>query len=247
MSRPSSRIEIAHEALKRAIIEQALKPGTKLPEDEIGAHFGMSRTLARAVLARLQGEGLVDAQPKRTATVAQPTLEEAREVFEVRRALEAEAVRLVIKRWKPAFGAELEGLVREEDEAKARGDEMVSIRLAGEFHARLAQMAGNALLERYLGEVITRCSLILAVFGRPHSSECAVNEHSGIITALRSGDAAEAIHLMNHHIGAVEQRALLGGEEEAPPALGDILSRYAGAITAGEAATPIDKKAARSK
>ena len=73
MTRPSPRIDIAHEALKQAILERALQPGTKLPEDEIGAHFGMSRTLVRAVLAKLQSEGLVDARPKRTAIVAQPT------------------------------------------------------------------------------------------------------------------------------------------------------------------------------
>jgi DNA-binding GntR family transcriptional regulator len=239
MSRPSPRIEIAHEALKQAIIEQALKPGTKLPEDEIGAHFAMSRTLVRAVLARLQAEGLVDAQPKRTATVAQPTLAEARDVFEVRRALEAEVVRLVIKRWKPSFGAELEGLVREEDAARDRNDARVSIRLAGEFHLRLAKLSGNALLERFMAELVTRCSLILAVFGRPHSSDGAVNEHSEIIAALRSGDAARAVAIMDAHMGAIERRALLGDEDETAPALGDVLARYAGAIAAKDAAIPL--------
>ena len=127
MTLPSPRINIAHEALKQAILERALQPGTKLPEDEIGAHFGMSRTLVRAVLAKLQSEGLVDARPKRTAIVAQPTLAEARDVFEVRRGLEAQAVDLVIKRWKPSFGAELEGLVREEDAARERHEEIAAV------------------------------------------------------------------------------------------------------------------------
>src|SRR5690606_4952767 len=115
MSNPSPRVDIAYQALRQAILEQALKPGAKLPEDEIGGHFGMSRTLVRAVLARLSGEGLVDLKRKRTATVAEPTLEEARAVFEVRKALEAEVVRLIIARWQPAFGAEIEGMIREED------------------------------------------------------------------------------------------------------------------------------------
>lgn len=246
MSRPSSRTDVAHEALRQAIIEQALQPGTKLPEDEIGAHFGMSRTLVRAVLARLAAEGLVDARPKRTATVAQPTLAEARDVFEVRRTLEAEVVRLVVKRWKPEFGAELEGLVRAEDEARARHQENLSIRLAGEFHLRLAQLSGNSVLSRYMAELVTRCSLILAVFGRPHSSDGAVNEHSEIIAALREGDAAKAVGIMDEHMGAVERRALFQSEDDAPPALGDVLSRYAGAITAQDAAVPL-KRAKKSK
>jgi len=244
MSRPSPRTELAHEALRRAIIEQALRPGTKLPEDEIGSHFSMSRTLVRAVLARLQAEGLVDARPKRTATVAEPTLEEARDVFEVRRALEAEVVRQVVRRWKPQCGAELEGHVREEDEAKSRHDERVSIRLAGEFHIKLAAMTGNKLLERYLSEVVSRCSLILALYGRPHSSDCAVNEHSEIIAALRDGDATGAVALMDEHVGSVERRALLGDEAGASPALSDVLARYAGAFATADAATPMRKRKA---
>jgi len=243
MSRPSPRIDIAHEALKQAILERALQPGTKLPEDEIGAHFAMSRTLVRAVLAKLQAEGLVDARPKRTATVAVPTLAEARDVFEVRRALEAEVVRLVVKRWKPAFGAELEGLVREEEEARERHEEHVWGRLAGEFHIRLAKLSGNALLERYMDELVTRCSLILAVFGKPHSHDGHANEHAEIIAALRARDADRAVALMDHHMGAVESRAIVGPDEEVRPAIGDVLARYAGAITAREKATPIVRKA----
>jgi len=59
MSKKSIRADLACKALRQAIIEQALPPGTKLPEDELGARFGMSRTLVRAALAQLQSEGLV--------------------------------------------------------------------------------------------------------------------------------------------------------------------------------------------
>lgn len=242
MSRPSPRTEIAHEALKRAILEQALQPGTRLPEDEIGTHFGMSRTLVRAVLSRLQSEGLVDARPKRTATVAQPSLEEARDVFEVRRALESQVVRLVIRRWKPGFGAELEGLVREEDSARARHEEQVAGRLAGEFHIRLAALSGNALLAKYMAELVTRCSLILAVYGRPHAHDGGHNDHVEIITALRAGDADKAVAIMDHHMQLVEGRAIADGGRDEAPALGVVLSRYAEAISARTTATPIGRR-----
>ncbi len=233
MTENPSRTDVAYRALRQAIIEQALLPGTKLPEDQIGAHFGMSRTLVRATLARLQAEGLVDAPAKRTSTVARPSLDEARDVFEGRRALEREAVALVIKRWKPEFGAALEGHVREENAARDRRDDRVAIRLAGEFHIMLAAMSGNRVIERYLSELVSRCSLILAVYGRPHSSECAVNEHSAIIAALRERDAEKAIHLMDHHIGSVEQRALLLDGTGSEADLGAILSRYPGSPEAG--------------
>jgi DNA-binding GntR family transcriptional regulator len=247
MSKTSPRADLAYQALRRAIIEQALRPGAKLPEDQIGAHFGMSRTLARATLGRLHAEGLVDARPRRTVTVALPTLEEAREVFEVRRALEREVVGLVVRRWRPEYGAELEGHVREEDAAKARRDDPVSIRLAGEFHIRLAAMSGNRLLERYIGELVSRCSLILALFGRPHSSEYAVDEHSEIISALRRGDAAAAIRLMDDHVGSVERRALLASGADAEPTLGAVLSRYAAAIEASNSVATLPVGGRRRK
>jgi DNA-binding GntR family transcriptional regulator len=238
MTKTPSRADTAYQALRQAIIEQALPPGTRLPEDVIGKEFAMSRTLARATLARLQAEGLIEAGRKRTATVARPSLEEAKEDFEVRRALEREVIRFVIARWKPQFGAVLEGHVREEDHAKARQDARVSIRLAGEFHIKLAEMSGNRLLQRYLSEVVSRCSLILALYGRPHSSECAVNEHREIIEALRRGDAAAATALMDHHIGSVESRALIG-ERDSALDLGAVLSRYATDIERSKGGTPL--------
>ncbi len=206
-------------------MEQQLRPGTKLPEDEIGAAFGVSRTLVRQALARLNSDGLVDIGGKRTATVARPSLDEAKAIFEVRRCLERQVVQLVIARWRPEYGSQLEGHVREEMAANGT-DAAVAIRLAGEFHLKLAEMAGNPLLLRYLTEVVSRCSLILAVYGRPHSSECAINEHHEIIEALRTGDEARAVAIMDEHVGSVEARALLKDRGAQEP-LGDVLARYA--------------------
>jgi DNA-binding GntR family transcriptional regulator len=235
MSKKSMRADLACKALRQAIIEQALPPGTKLPEDELGARFGMSRTLVRAALAQLQSEGLVDAPPRRTATTARPTLEQAKEIFEVRRMLEREVVRLVIARWGPEFGAELEGHVRQEEAAGKAGDVRMAGRLAGEFHVKLGEMSGNALLQRYLGEVVSRCSLILAIYGRPHSSDCAVNEHRQIVAALRGRNAEAAVAVMIEHLGAVEQRALSDQGRDTQFDLGAVLSRYAGMLNPGNA------------
>ena len=228
MRKRSNRVDLACQALRQAIIEQALPPGTKLPEDELGIRFGMSRTLVREALAQLQSEGLVDAPPRRTAITAKPTLDQAREIFEIRKILEREVVRLVIGRWRPQFGAELEGHVRAEEAARQAGDARVSIRLAGEFHTRLGEMTGNTLLRRYLSEVVSRCSLILALYGRPHSADCAINEHREIVAALRAADAEAAIRIMDHHLGGVEQRALLDQGRDVGFDLGAVLSRYAG-------------------
>jgi DNA-binding GntR family transcriptional regulator len=108
----------------------------------------------------------------------------------------------------PAEIARLEAHVQAEEQAQARSD-AESIRLAGEFHLILAELTGNALLNRYVNELASRCSLILAIYGRPHSSECAVNEHRSLIAALRRGDRDQCRQLMDEHLDAVMGRALL--------------------------------------
>lgn len=227
----SQKADVAYLALRQAIIEQALTPGTKLPEDPLAEQFEISRTLVRAALARLASEGLIDIGNKRTATVARPSLDEARAVFEVRRCLEAEVIRLVCERWQTAWRAQLQAHVRKEQAAAKAGQANVSIRLAGEFHIRLAQLTGNPLLTRYLSEVSTRCSLILAVHGRPHSSDCAVTEHRQLIDAMACRDVAAAMRLMTEHLADIEERALIPKTVRRPDQdLGSILAPYAQAI-----------------
>src|SRR3989344_2545258 len=182
--RLSQKADVAYLALRQAIMEQALTPGTKLPEDPLAEQFQISRTLVRAALARLASEGLIEMGNKRTATVAQPSLDEARAVFEVRRCLEAEVVRLVRQRWQAARRAPPEAHAGREPAGAAPGRASGSIRLAGEFPPLLGELSGNPLLTRYLSEVTTRCSLILAEYGRPHSSDCAANEYSPLTVAL---------------------------------------------------------------
>ena len=111
------------------------------------------------------------------------------------------------------------------EEERASGREAAtSIRLAGEFHIMLAEMTGNTLLARYVNEVVSRCSLILALYGRPHSSECGVSEHRQVLEALASGDAERASGMMAEHLKAITSRALIDGSDQDPR---DILASYA--------------------
>ena len=215
-ARKGSRVQSIYDALRRAILEQALRPGMKLPEDTIGEQFGASRTLVREALKRLAVEGLIELKPNRGASVAYPTLDEARDVFEVRRTLERLVVQSLAGHLSQAQIALLENHIQRENEARGR-DGPESISLAGEFHTLLSQMSGNTLLNRYVQEVCSRCSLILALYGRPHSSECAVNEHRQLVDALRLGDADKAMLLMDRHLEDVAARAAL-----APRGSGDI-------------------------
>ncbi len=67
-------------ALRHAIIQQALEPGAKLPEDTIGERFGASRTIVRHALDQLAAEGRVELRRNHGATVATPNWDEARDM-----------------------------------------------------------------------------------------------------------------------------------------------------------------------
>jgi DNA-binding GntR family transcriptional regulator len=229
-----SRADIAYLSLRQAIVEQALVPGMKLREDVLATHFAVSRTLIRAALARLANEGLIDTGNKRTATVARPSREEAKAVFDVRRCLEAEVARLVIKNWQPGYTALLEEHVRKEEEADRAGNPKLSLRVASDFHLLLAQLTGNALLERYVAEVVSRCSLILAVHGQEQSQECGIREHHDLIVALRERDDVRAKHLMEHHLQSLEERALAPKPDTSHADITEILGRYSTGFSAGE-------------
>lgn len=222
----SERVSRIYLALRHAIIEQALQPGAKLPEDAIGERFGASRTIVRHALGQLAAEGLVDLRRNRGAAVATPSWDEARDTFDVRLALE----RLVIMRLAGRLTREqvkkLEAHVDEEERARGT-NEPLSIRLATEFHIHLAEMTGNRLLSRYVSEVASRCGLILALYSRPHSSDCAVSEHRGLIKALASGEAQSTAALMDQHLDAVASRALIVARPDVNRDIADILAPYA--------------------
>jgi DNA-binding GntR family transcriptional regulator len=158
----------------------------------------------------------------------------------VRLGLEALVVARLSGRLTPEQVKQLNAHVAEEERARGN-DEPLSIRLATEFHILLAEMTGSPVLARYVSENASRCGLTLALYSRPHSSECAVNEHRAIVAALAKGDSAKATALMNDHLEAVAGRALIVPKPEKDRDLKSILGRY-GADIIGE-----PKKAAKTK
>src|ERR1700730_10284633 len=186
-------------ALRQAIIEQALEPGAKLPEDAIGERFGVSRTIVRHALGRLASEGLAELRPNRGAAVAKPTWKEAHDIYDIRITLERMVVERLAGSLSKAQIARLTAHVAEEEQARG-GAGQRSIRLATEFHILLAEMTGSSTLAQYVSQLASRCGLILALYSRPHSSDCAVSEHREIIAALSQGDDAKAIEAMDHHL-----------------------------------------------
>ncbi len=164
----------------------------------------MSRTLVRQALFQLSQNRLIRLEPARGAFVATPSVDEARQVFAVRRMLEAEMVRAFLAQSTPAKIRALKAHVAFEKKAMEREDVGQRTELLGDFHVRMAELMGNEVLAQLLGELISRCALITLMYQSTTAAEHSHEEHEDIVAALASGDEAAAVLLMQQHLDHVE-------------------------------------------
>lgn len=201
--------ERIYRSVFEGVTNQRLAPGTKLPEASLCELFGVSRALVRKVLQRLAHDHIVDLRPNRGAIVAMPSPEETRQIFEARRALEAALVRMAVRNATKAEVAELRRHLKEEHAAMHRHTQPEWARLASSFHLRVARLARNPILERYLTELMSRCSLIVALYEPPGNAACEHGEHAELVDAIARGDADTAVHLMEAHLLVLERNIAL--------------------------------------
>lgn len=198
--------ERIHSAIYSAIINHKLRPTTPLQESALAEAFGVSRTIIRKVLQRLEHEKLVVITPNKGARVARPTADEGRQVFEARHTIESELVRQVARKHDARGLERLRNIVAEETKAQLANDKRRKVKLSGEFHCALAELSDNGVLAGFLQELVSRTSLIIALYEVPGALPCSCEDHNGIIDALASGNEALAIERMSHHLKHIESQ-----------------------------------------
>jgi DNA-binding GntR family transcriptional regulator len=193
------------ESLTRAIVDHRLHPGTKLAEQKLADHFGVSRTLVRQALFQLAQNRLIRLEPARGAFVAAPSVDEARQVFAVRRMLEAEMTRTFVRQVTPAKIKALKEHVAQEKQAVAQHDVAGRTELLADFHVRMAELMGNQVLAELLRDLLSRCALITLMYQSNNAAEHSNEEHAEIVKALAARDEDLAVRLMNEHLMHVEE------------------------------------------
>ncbi|WP_285539865.1 GntR family transcriptional regulator [Brucella sp. NBRC 12950] len=189
-----------------SIAERRLRPGVQLKEEQMAEIFGVSRARIRQALAALTREGLVDIVPNRGAFVCKPTVAEARDVFFVRRTVE----RCVVERLcRSATRTDLKRLsdhVAKERIANLSNIPTDIIKLSGGFHLLLAELASSDFLFTMMRDLVSRTSLITAVYRNEDYFNCGPDEHALIVDAIVNKDLANAVDLMAHHLDHVESQ-----------------------------------------
>jgi DNA-binding GntR family transcriptional regulator len=218
-----SRVGAIYQSVLEAVVEHRLPPGAKLTEEQLGAIFGASRTTVRSALQALAHDHIVTLAPHRSAFVSSPTVETARDIFAGRKLVEGAIARDAARRIDAAQLAALRALLAKEQAAINRGDRPAAIRLSGAFHIAVAATCGEGVITTFLRSLISRTSLVIALYGRSHASACGHDEHIAFLSALENRDAERAAQLMNDHLEHIFSDLDLSVHEDASVDLAVVL------------------------
>ncbi len=207
------------QALEQDILAGALRPGDRLDERLLCKRFGLSRTPIREALRQLAASGLAVAMPRRGTVVAEITLAELTQMFEVMVELEALCARLAARRMTPVEIERLDHLHGLAQPLVETGDHDGYYLANVRFHEALYTGAKNAFLERQTLYLSRRLSPFRRLqLRRPQRLATSNREHGLIIEAVRNADADAAARIMRQHVsvqgsGLVDVFAMLQGEQ----------------------------------
>ncbi len=193
----TQQVDLCHR-LREAIILGHLQGGQRITEKFISEEMGVKRGPARESLLILEGQGLIRKVPSLGYFVESHSEEDVRDAYEIRLAIETQAIR------RAATNAERENLIRlellceEEDAANKRDDRAVRVRIDLEFHKEIVRASRSSVLER------TYAALARPIYGIVSLSrqrvEVVAEQHRNILAAIRARDEALAVKLLLEHI-----------------------------------------------
>ena len=190
---------LACDQIRTWIVTGRLPQGTRLVESLLAEELGVSRIPVREALKQLHTEGFVDIAPRRGAVVAEVSMKEAEDFYEVRSALESFAARTAAERRKPADLERLERIVADGREALKVQAWPELTRLNNSFHEAVATATGNDHLVELMAGYGLKLAWIFSTSAQRRGA-AAWNEHEGIVAAIADGDAELAEVLAARHI-----------------------------------------------
>jgi DNA-binding GntR family transcriptional regulator len=169
---------------------------------QLAEAYGISRPRVRRVLERLQMEDVLEFKRNRGAFISRPIVQEALDVFEARLQLEAVAIRLACKRATIGDVARLRAHVAQERKVAGEQFEKANER-AGEFHALLAEIAGNKVIFETIRLLIRRVCLIQSLYETHRALPCLVEEHEALVDLIERRDVEACLAASARHCNRI--------------------------------------------
>lgn len=218
-SQPLARL--VQKEIEHQILAGELQAGARLNELEIARNLGISRAPVRESLRILEQAGLVVSRKNYGVFVRIVSIEEAREIYQARSYIDAGVGQELARRIGARELTELQGSVERMESAFAAGDAATYHELNVAFHERMVEIAGNRKLLDIYRNLLNELALYRRhSLGQPGAMRSSVEEHRGILAAIRSGDSDAAGKAMRDHILASSERLQRAHERVAPAASG---------------------------
>ena len=199
----ASQSDITHRVVE-SILGQRLAPGQRLGEQALADHFGVSRTLIREALMQLKARGFVEVRTRKGWYVVEPSLDDARDAFAARRAVEGGMLRQTEGRPPQAVIRRLRQHIKDEEQALDGSDAATRAFLLSDFHVCLAAGLGHRALADILRDLTARTTIVATLYQSSHDARASCADHARIVGMLDCGDIVGAERLMLEHIGSVE-------------------------------------------
>ncbi len=194
-----------YDAIYNAVLTQRLPPGSRLPEVALGDLFGVSRSIVRKALTRLASSHVIEQRPNQMATVAKPTVEETHQIFDSRRLIESEVVRLCAGQLSKAVVKDLRKCIVAEKKAQDSGKHQDRVRHSMGIHLILAEHCPNQVLGRILRGLVMRTSIVIALYKASGVDACFLgDDHSHLAELITQGKGDDAARLVRQHLYALE-------------------------------------------
>ncbi|MCR4430212.1 MAG: GntR family transcriptional regulator [Tepidanaerobacteraceae bacterium] len=201
--------DVVFGAIREAIIAGELKPGERLMEVQLAEEMGVSRTPVREAIRKLELEGLVVMIPRKGAYVAGLSLKEAADVFEIRESLEGLAAALAAERITDEELETMEKILSSIQKAVEEGDVDTIIKKDAEFHQILFAATRNDRLAQIINNLKEQIDRFrVQSFTNPARIKNILQEHRGIVNAIKDRNADMAEKLTREHIEKVENNVM---------------------------------------
>lgn len=206
--------EMVFESLREAIIQGRLKPGERLMEIQLAEEMGVSRTPVREAIRKLELEGFVVMVPRKGAYVADISVKDIADVFEVRAALEGLAAGLAAERITTEELEELDRALTKTYEV-SKHDLNAIVETDTNFHALIYRASRNERLVQIISNLADQIQRFRATsLAQPGRTKLAIEEHAKIVDAISDRNVELAQTLAREHIELAEQTLLNALQEE---------------------------------
>lgn len=206
ISRAKSLKEQAYDKLKELIITGALEPGELQNEKRLAEALGVSRTPVREALLELSREGMVTFVQGKGVEICKFTIQQIREVFEIRRIIEGYIIKKIATRLSETDIREIDKNIRNQEKMLLETDRLAFIEYDKQFHLYMAARIGNRQIESILDNLRDQMHLMgIRAIENDFRMKQVVEEHRAILSGLKEQNPQKALNALIHHLENTEK------------------------------------------